>query len=94
MKRTPEEVLEDNGYDVEALSEEGTMLFRNPDYADCIVGVTYGNQVVYDFEKMVEHLIKYEDMDCDEALDFINYNASFGSSEGLMPIIMYPIEQD
>ena len=92
MMITPEEVLGNNGYDIESLEEDGTVLFRNPDYVTAICGVTYNNEVVYDFEKMVEYLIKYEDMNYDEAIDFIYYNASFGMSGYKMPIIMYPIE--
>lgn len=31
---TPEEILENNGYDLDAMNEDNVILFRNPDYAD------------------------------------------------------------
>ncbi len=95
MTKTPEEILEENGFDIEILGQDGTILFRNPDYADSICGITYNNEIVYDFERMVEHLISNSIAEnYDEAVDFILYNASFGISGcEKMPIIMYPIEQ-
>ena len=91
---TPEEILENNGYDLDAMNQDNVILFRNPDYADAIVGVSYsGTHVIYDYEKMLDFLVKYENMTYDEAMDFVNYNLSF-SCDGNMPIVMYPLEQE
>ena len=91
--KTPEDVLEENGFDPDGLGEDGVMLFRNPDYTTAICGVAYNGEVVYDYEKMIDYLIENEGMDAEEAADFISYNASFGMSGYKIPIIMYPIEQ-
>ena len=91
--KTPEDVLEENGFDPDELGEEGAMLFRDPDYTSAICGVTYNGEVVYNYEKMINYLIENEEMDYDSAADFISYNASFGMSGCKTPIIMYPIEQ-
>lgn len=92
-RKTPEDVLEENGFDPDELGEDGTILFRDPDYTSAICGVTYDGEVVYDYNKMIEYLILTQEMDAEEAADFISYNASFGMSGCKMPIIMYPIEQ-
>lgn len=90
----PEQILEAAGFDIDDLEAEGTILYRNPDYADCIVGVSYNGEVIYDFDKMINHLIVNKiAKDYDDAMDFIYYNASFGTSGHKMPIIMYPIKQ-
>lgn len=90
MDKTPEEILEENGYDVEALREEKSLFFRNPDFADCIIGITDDWHIVYSYDKMVEHLIKYEKMSVEEAIEWLDYNTLRSySSEGLMPIVVH-----
>lgn len=90
----PEQILEEAGFDIDVLQEEKTMLFRNPDYSDCICGVTYNNEVVYDYYKMILYLMEHENMTYDDAVEVIDHEASFGMSDYKMPIIMYPIKQD
>lgn len=90
MDKTPEEILEENGYDIKALEEERTLFFRNPDFSTAIIGVTDDYHIVYDYDKMVEHLVKYEDMTEEEAIEWLDYNTLRSySSEGLMPIVVY-----
>ena len=48
--KTPEEILEDNGYSIEDLEESETMLFRDPDFSTAIIGVDHYNRVVYDWK--------------------------------------------
>ena len=95
MKRNPEEILEDNGFDIELLTEEETILYRNPDFSSAIIGVSSDYHIVYDYEKMVEHLVKYDEMTYEEAVEWIDYN-TLGAyiSEGKMPIVIYPIKQE
>lgn len=73
------------------LGHEDFVVFTNPDYDDAIVGITTDNQVVYDYDKMIAHLMKVDDMDSLAAAEFIDYNtlralpyAGHGA-----PIIMY-----
>lgn len=91
--KTPEEILEENGYDIEDLQETETILFRDPDYVMAIIGVTEDNEIVYDYQLMIEHLIKYEDMGYDDAADWINYNTirSIPYIQGRKPVIMHKI---
>ena len=80
------DILMDQGF-------ENFIIFENPDYDSAIIGITENNQVVYDYEKMIEYLMQGEDMDYEEAVDFISYNTIRSlpyAGEGA-PIIMYSI---
>lgn len=91
---TPEEILENNGYDIETLQEEKTILYRNPDFSTAIIGISDDYHIVYDYNKMVEHLMTYEGFTEEESVEWIDYNTLRVYTSGCkMPIIMYPIEQ-
>lgn len=80
------DILMDQGF-------ENFLIFENPDYDSAIIGITENNQVVYDYEKMIEHLMQEDDMHYEEAVDFISYNTIRSlpyAGEGA-PIIMYSI---
>ena len=80
------DILMDQGF-------ENFIIFENPDYDSAIIGITENNQVVYDYEKMIEHLMQEDDMDYEEAVDFISYNTirSLPYAREGAPIIMYSI---
>ncbi len=61
------EYLTDRGY-------EDTVVLKSPDYVDAVVGVTTDGQVVYEWSKMVEHLVSKDGMSPEEAEEFISYN--------------------
>ena len=67
---TARERIENEGY-------EDVIIFSNPSYDDALVGITNDNRTVYDYEKMIEWLVTNEDMDYDEAADFVCWNDSF-----------------
>ena len=79
---------------VEMGYEESTV-FENPDYDDAIIGVDTDGHVVYDFEKMVEHLMREDGMEYEDAVEFIEYNTiralPYIPSH---PIVMYHINED
>lgn len=89
MDKTPEEILEENGYDIQTLQEE-TLFFRNPDYTDALIGISSDYHAVYDYNRMVEWLMRTEDMEEIEAIEFIDYNTLRAyTSKGKMPIVVY-----
>ena len=91
----PEQILEEAGFDIDDLEAEGTILYRNPDFHTAIIGVTTDYHAVYDYSKMIQYLMEYEDMDELSAIEWIDYNTlRTYSSEGLMPIVIYPVKQD
>lgn len=69
---------------------EETLVFDNPDYDEAIIGVTHDGRVVYDYDEMVNCLIK-EDMSEEDATDFISYNTirSLPYAGESAPVIMY-----
>lgn len=82
--------MENNGYDPEELGENGTVVLRHFDFSTAIVGVSDDERLIYDYEKMIEHLINYENMDAEEAIDYISYNFSFPmAGDKKWPVIMY-----
>lgn len=83
-KTKTERLLLEAGY-------EGTIFFTNPSYEDAFLGVSSDDRAIYDYEKMVESLVRHEDMTEDEAREFIDYNATFYIEGG--PIILYRLEE-
>lgn len=67
--------------------------FINPDYEDAIVGVTDDGRIVYDFDKMVEYLMKKEGWSDIESIEWIDYNVirSIPYMGENAPIIVYPL---
>lgn len=50
------------------------ILFENPDYSTAFIGISQDDRAIYDYEEMVKHLIKTDNMEYDEAIEFIEYN--------------------
>lgn len=81
-----ERLLLENGY-------EGVVFLVNSSYDSALVGVTNNRRAVYNYELMVEYLVKEEGFEDEyEARDFIDYNTLralpyFGKAA---PIVYYP----
>ena len=62
----------------ELLTEMGldeSIVFETPNYDDAIIGYDEVSlRIVYDYDKMVECLVKEDGMEYDEAMEFIDYN--------------------
>jgi hypothetical protein len=77
------------------LGLEDSVVFECPDYDSAIIGYDADNyRVIYDFEKMVEHLMKVDNISYEEAVEFIKYNTlrelPYIGSNG--PIVLMSIE--
>ena len=83
--KTPVDLLVEKGYD-------DVIVFSNPNYTDALIGLTDTNQAVYDYDKMIEWLIKHENMDLEEAIDFVSWNDSFYFGKHY-PIIHYEFDE-
>lgn len=57
----------ENGY-------EDFVVFENPSYDGCIVGMSTDNRLIYSLNSMIEYLVKNDEMDYEEAAEFIDYN--------------------
>lgn len=53
-----------------------------------MIVLSYTNQAVYDYKRMIEYLIIKQGMSYGEAADFISYNNSYYYGNGY-PIIVY-----
>lgn len=74
---------------------EDTVVLENPDYLSAIVGVSDDGRLIYDYEKMAEHLMTTDGMDYEEACEFINFN-TIGALPYMgekRPIIMNKMEE-
>lgn len=85
------ERLENAGliFDSEEIEKAVTIL----GFDDAIVGMTEDYRLVYDYDKMVLCLMLHEDMDEDDAIEYIDYNVLrayqlYGESH---PVIIYRI---
>lgn len=72
---------------------EDAIVFDNPSYDSAIIGVSDDGRVIYDFEMMIQCLMK-EDSMCElDAAEFISYNSIRAAAyipNG--PIVMYGIK--
>lgn len=82
-----EEKLLDAGY-------EGIKYLTNYSYDDALIGVSNDNRAIYDYNKMIDWLMKKEGWSDNEAIEWIEYNTVRSlpyMGEGA-PIIMYGFE--
>lgn len=73
---------------------EDVVVFENPDFKNCIIGVSIDGRAIYSYSKMIEWFMKENDCDSDTAIEFIEYNtirALFYQEEKARPIIMNDI---
>ena len=70
---------------------ENVKYLTNYSYDDALIGVSSDNRAIYDFDLMVEWLMKNEGFSETEAVEWIDYNTiralSYMGSDA--PIIMY-----
>lgn len=84
--KSAEQMLLDEGY-------EDVKYLVNYSYDDALIGVTTDNRAVYDYDKMVEWLMRTEGISSLEAMDWIDYNtirALLYMGEDA-PIVMRPL---
>lgn len=74
MRKTANEVRQILAEEFDMEIVESLSLFDAPAYAEAIIGMTHDNRVIYDYEKIVEHLMKHDGMEYDEAMEFVDYN--------------------
>ena len=69
-------------------------VFSNPSYNNSIIGISYDNRVIYDYDLMIEELMEEEDLSFEDALEFLEYNTlrALPYMGGDAPIILYTKE--
>ena len=82
----------------ERLAEAGyeeSICFEHPDFDEAIIGVTFDGNVLYDYYKMIEHLMNKHGMTEMEAADQISYDTMRSLAYSKVepkPIIMYSLD--
>ena len=57
------------------LGLEDSIVFENPDYDSAIIGYDDNSgRIIYDYEKMIEHLMDADGISYEDAMEFIDYN--------------------
>lgn len=81
------EYLTDFGY-------EETIILENPSYITAIIGISDEGQLIYDYEKMIEFLMDADEMNYEEAMEFVDYNTirALPYMGYMKPIISHKIE--
>ena len=82
-----EERLLNAGYD-------DIIYLTNYSYDDALIGVSDDGRAIYDYDKMVEWLMKEEPFISTEAMEWIDYNTirALPYMGDRAPIIMYPVD--
>lgn len=86
-ERPAEEKLLENGWD-------GIVFLTNDSYDTALIGVTDDGQAVYDYDLMVEWLVKRRKMTYEDAAEWIDYNTvrALPYMGARHPVIMYRLE--
>ena len=68
-----------------------TVVFDNLAYDNSIIGVTFDNRAIYNYDSMLLEIMEDEDMSLEEAADWISYNTirSLSYVSGNKPLIVY-----
>jgi hypothetical protein len=82
--------------DVRSELYDDTIVFDNPSFDNSIIGVTTDGHAVYDYEKMVEELMKDDNISEQDAIDWIEYNTirAIPYAGEMAPIIMFTFKGD
>lgn len=75
---------------------EDTLLFSNPNYETALIGFSHDGRAIYNFNKMVEYLVKEDNISEIDAIEFIEYNSirSLSYYGNMAPIVMYENEEN
>jgi len=73
---------------------DDAIIFRDPDYADAVIGIDDEGRVIYSYDLMVQSLCLTDGMTEEEAAEYIDYNTlrSLPYMGKKRPIIMYSLD--
>lgn len=78
--------------ELEFLSPNAVLL-DNPSFDNSIVGISDNGAVIYDYDSMIEEMMKDDNVDSETAMEYIDYNTlraiPYMASAGEKPIILY-----
>ena len=59
---------------LEAQGHEETLFFENPSFVKAITGITDSEQLIYDYDLMIEAAMEEEGWTAEESIEWIEYN--------------------
>jgi hypothetical protein len=71
-----------------------TVYFDSPSFVKAIIGITESGQLIYDYNLMILAAMEEQEWDCEEAIEWIEYNTlrSIPYMGDLHPIVMMPLD--
>lgn len=78
---------------LEAQGHEETVFFEHPSMVKAITGITDSEQLIYDYNLMIEAAMEEEGWTCEEAIEWVEYNTlrSIPYMGSCHPIVSLPI---
>lgn len=69
------------------------LLLDNPNFDKSIIGISYDDRVIYDYDRMIQDLMETDNISYEDAVEYIEYNTLRALSYfDNAPIILYTKE--
>ena len=80
--------------DIRMMLDEEAIVFDNPSFDNAIIAVDQDGRAVYDYDLMVEELMRDEEWTMEDAIEWIEYNTlrSISYAGDMAPIVVYRLE--
>ena len=80
--------------DIRMMLDEEAIVFDNPSFDNAIIAVDQDGRAVYDYDLMVEELMRDEEWTMEDAIDWIEFNTirSLPYAGDMAPIVVYRLE--
>ena len=59
---------------IEEITDDDVVVFENPDFCTAFVGLSHDGRAIYDYDKMIEYMIREQGVSVEEAVDHISYD--------------------
>ena len=80
--------------DIRMMLDEEAIVFDNPSFDNAIIAVDQDGRAVYDYDLMVEELMRDEEWTMEDAIEWIEYNTlrAIPYVGDMAPIVVYRLE--
>ena len=80
--------------DIRIQLDEEAIVFDNPSFDNAIIAVDQDGRAVYDYDLMVEELMRDEEWTMEDAIEWIEYNTlrAIPYAGNMAPIVVYRLE--
>lgn len=80
--------------DIRMMLDEEAIVFDNPSFDNAIIAVDQDGRAVYEYDLMVEELMRDEEWTMEDAIEWIEYNTlrAIPYAGDMAPIVVYRLE--